>query len=227
MHNLFKNGLIVIIFIFTLIFKGYIYNIVGNLENIFVKDNSYEIENKILIAENKNLKLELNRYQELKLEKYLNYNYKITKLLINNVEDILDKGIILLGEKDNIKENMIVVSNEGLIGIVHKTYKDYSVINFITGKQNISVKINDTLGIIDSYNIKDQTFLINKIDNYANININDNVYTSAYSIYPEDIYLGKVIAIHNDSYNVEKYITIKSDINLYNTFYVGVILGTK
>lgn len=228
MKNIYKNSLIVIVFIFAFIFKGYLYKFIGNLENFLAPDVIYEVETSILTSENKNLKEEIFRLKEnIELEQYANYNYKITRLLITSYEDILNKGIVLLGKSDGIVKNMIVVNNQGLIGIIDEVYKDYSVVNFITGSKNISVKINDNLGIIGSYNNKNKTFLINKIDNYANVNINDEVYTSSYSIYPEDVYLGKVIKISNENYDLEKYVEVKSNIDLYNTYYVGIILGIK
>ena len=176
MKNIYKNSLIVIVFIFAFIFKGYLYKFIGNLENFLAPDVIYEVETSILTSENKNLKEEIFRLKEnIELEQYANYNYKITRLLITSYEDILNKGIVLLGKSDNIVKNMIVVNNQGLIGIIDEVYKDYSVVNFITGSKNISVKINDNLGIIGSYNNKNKTFLINKIDNYANVNINKQI----------------------------------------------------
>ena len=134
------------------------------------------------------------------------------------------------GNSSGIKENMAVVSGDGLIGRVIKVSSKTSEIKLITTNDinhKISVMIkkeNDTIyGILSGYNnnLLEITSInkdINNLDNY-------NVYTSGMGgIFPSGIIIGKVKGIKKDKYDVSKIIEVEPTSNFNELRFVNVLI---
>lgn len=176
--------------------------------------------NRFLIAINPNLdtkNIELNYDKYLKdeldnIKKINNIEFnddldlQVSRVKYRNVYEYSDTLTIYKGFKNNVFVNDIVLNNDGLIGIVTKTYDYYSIVTLITNKNsNISVKINDAIGILK---VIDNTLVVTNINNYEKVNIDDEIYTSGLGNLPDNIYIGKVKSINLNNTEIEKVIEV-------------------
>ena len=115
---------------------------------------------------------------------------------------------------------MPVIDDNGLIGIISSVKKNTSIVKLITNKTtNISVKINDSYGILKSL---DGKVFVSDFSYYDNINIGDKIYTSGIGNIKGDIYIGEVIDIKLNETEIEKIVEVKlaGNINKLNYLYV-------
>ena len=134
------------------------------------------------------------------------------------------------GNSSGIKENMAVVSGDGLVGRVIKVSSKTSEIKLITTNDinhKISVMIkkeNDTIyGILSGYNnnLLEITSINKDIDNLDDY----NVYTSGMGgIFPSGIIIGKVKGIKKDKYDVSKIIEVEPTSNFNELRFVNVLI---
>ncbi len=197
--------LYIIIFIFVL-FRGSFINLINNINSlIFIKNNNLEIN---YLKERINyLEKEYNSLIDFKNNLNINSNYIISNVYMNNYS--YDK---LLINGNNYQINDEVINENGLIGLISKTYFNYSEIKYIYDT-NIAVKINNIEGKIISKD-NDNNLIIKELSNYSNININDKVYS------PNNTYIGKVIKINKEDIDTS---VIVQTVNLKNINYVAVI----
>lgn len=193
-----------------------------------MKDSLFSlIDNRTAITENTCQSNSL--YYQEEYEKILqslnidipNQTIIYSKIIIRDIYDFYNKITISKGENANLKVGDIVINEQGLIGIIAKVAKNYSEVKLITNKDtNISVKINDSYGIL--YAIDNKLYVKNiKLDNI--INIGDIVYTSGLTNIPENIKIGTVKKVNKDSLELEYILDIDSYNNFNKIKYVGVI----
>ena len=190
--------------------------------------------NRFLIAINPNLdtkNIELNYDKYLKdeldnIKKINNIEFnddldlQVSRVKYRNVYEYSDTLTIYKGFKNNIFVNDIVLNNDGLIGIVTKTYDYYSVVTLITNKSsNISVKINDAIGILKTIN---NTLVVTNINNYEKVNVDDEIYTSGLGNLPDNIYIGKVKSINLNNTEIEKVVEVNINDRLEKLDYVFI-----
>ena len=151
---------------------------------------------------------------------YENYEIKYGKVILRNIYDFYNKIDINLGS-DKIKVGDIVLNEDGLIGVVSKTYKNYSTVELLTNNEiNISVKINDSYGILESANNK---IKIEDVKLNEQINAGDKIYTSGLTSIKPNILIGTVKNVLKGSLELEYEIEVEPSVNFYNINYIGVI----
>lgn len=190
--------------------------------------------NRFLIAINPNLdtkNIELNYDKYLKDEldniKKINniefnndLNLQVSRVKYRNVYEYSDTLTIYKGFKNNVFVNDVVLNNDGLIGIVTKTYDYYSIVTLITNKNsNISVKINDAIGILKTIN---NTLVVTNINNYEKLNVDDEIYTSGLGNLPDNIYIGKVKSINLNNTEIEKVVEVNINDRLEKLDYLFI-----
>ena len=190
--------------------------------------------NRFLIAINPNLdtkNIELNYDKYLKdeldnIKKINNIKFKddldlqVSRVKYRNVYEYSDTLTIYKGFKNNVFVNDVVLNNDGLIGIVTKTYDYYSIVTLITNKSsNISVKINDAIGILKTIN---NTLVVTNINNYEKVNVDDEIYTSGLGNLPDNIYIGKVKSINLNNTEIEKVVEVNINDRLEKLDYVFI-----
>ena len=164
-------------------------------------------------------------YNELLNINNINYNsslnLNISKVMYRDIYDYNNYIAIYKGSNDNLVKNMAVINEFGLVGIIDKVNKNNSIVKLITNiDSNISVKINDNFGILKVSNNK---LIVSDISNYNNINIGDKIYTSGLGNVIGDLYVGEVSDISLNSTNIEKIITVKSNVDFNNIKYIAVV----
>ena len=151
---------------------------------------------------------------------YEDYEIKYGKVILRNIYDFYNKIDINLGS-DKIKVGDIVLNEDGLIGVVSKTYKNYSSVELLTNNEiNISVKINDSYGILKSANNK---IKVEDVKLNEQINIGDKIYTSGLTSIKPNILIGTVKNVLKGSLELEYEIEVEPSVNFYNINYIGVI----
>lgn len=205
--NILRSS-IIILFLFSFIFRNNIFNLISYLNYVFTFDNSYS-ENEILRIENINLKKELKDLLLINDIKYDGLNIINAKIITNNLYN--NKTVTInKGKNYNLKSDLLVINKNGLIGVITKVYKNYSTVSLLDNI-NISVKINDRY-----YILKYEKELY--VDNLDNINKFDMAYTSGISSYPEGVIIGYVYNI------VDNKALIKSKVDFESLNYVSIIM---
>lgn len=162
---------------------------------------------KIVINYDKHLKEELDNIKKINDIKFDdNLDIIVSRVKYRDVYEYSNTLTIFKGSKNNINVGDAVLTNNGLLGIINKTYDYYSVVSLITNKKsNISVKINDAVGVLKMKNSK---LVVTSINNYKNISIGDEIYTSGLGNLPDNIYVGKVKKVSLNDTEIEKVIEV-------------------
>lgn len=162
---------------------------------------------KIVINYDKHLKEELDNIKKINdIEFDDNLDIIVSRVKYRDVYEYSNTLTIFKGTKNNVNVGDAVLTNNGLVGIISKTYDYYSVVSLITNKKsNISVKINDAVGVLKLENGK---LVVTSINNYKNISIGDEIYTSGLGNLPDNIYVGKVKKVSLNDTEIEKVIEV-------------------
>ena len=170
------------------------------------------IKNLFILPENIKKKNNIEFNDDLDLQ--------VSRVKYRNVYEYSDTLTIYKGFKNNVFVNDIVLNNDGLIGIVTKTYDYYSIVTLITNKNsNISVKINDAIGILKTIN---NTLVVTNINNYEKVNVDDEIYTSGLGNLPDNIYIGKVKSINLNNTEIEKVVEVNINDRLEKLDYLFI-----
>ena len=162
---------------------------------------------KIVINYDKHLKEELDNIKKINdIEFDDNLDIIVSRVKYRDVYEYSNTLTIFKGSKNNINIGDAVLTNNGLVGVISKTYDYYSVVSLITNKEsNISVKINDAVGVLKLENGK---LVVTSINNYKNIVVGDEIYTSGLGNLPDNIYVGKVKKVSLNDTEIEKVIEV-------------------
>lgn len=176
---------------------------------------------KIVINYDKHLKEELDNIKKIKdIDFNDNLDIIVSRVKYRDVYEYSNTLTIFKGSKNNINVGDAVLTNNGLVGVISKTYDYYSVVSLITNKKsNISVKINDAVGVLKLENGK---LVVTSINNYKNISIGDEIYTSGLGNLPDNIYVGKVKKVSLNDTEIEKVIEVDIENRLDTLDYLFV-----
>lgn len=214
MKNKYKDYILLIIVFLIILLSGSVSKILIKTDN---KLNYEKMESNYCSS------IEKDYNELLKSNEFLNnssLNLIISKVMFRDIYEFSDYITIYKGSNNDIKEGMPVIDDNGLIGIISSVKKNTSIVKLITNKTtNISVKINDSYGILKSL---DGKVFVSDFSYYDNINIGDKIYTSGIGNIKGDIYIGEVIDIKLNETEIEKIVEVKlaSNINKLNYLYV-------
>ena len=214
MKNKYKDYILLIIIFLIILLSGSVSKILIKTDN---KLNYEKMESNYCSS------IEKDYNELLKSNEFLNnssLNLIISKVMFRDIYEFSDYITIYKGSNNDIKEDMPVIDDNGLIGIISSVKKNTSIVKLITNKTtNISVKINDSYGILKSL---DGKVFVSDFSYYDNINIGDKIYTSGIGNIKGDIYIGEVIDIKLNETEIEKIVEVKlaSNINKLNYLYV-------
>lgn len=214
MKNKYKDYILLIVAFLIILLSGSVSKILIKTDN---KLNYEKMESNYCSS------IEKDYNELLKSNEFLNnssLNLIISKVMFRDIYEFSDYITIYKGSNNDIKEGMPVIDDNGLIGIISSVKKNTSIVKLITNKTtNISVKINDSYGILKSL---DGKVFVSDFSYYDNINIGDKIYTSGIGNIKGDIYIGEVIDIKLNETEIEKIVEVKlaSNINKLNYLYV-------
>jgi rod shape-determining protein MreC len=185
----------------------------SNISNYTTKNLNYFNEyfklkelNYKLSEENLVLKNQLEKTNESSVLDSLtneNFLYKNAKVISNNLSSFKNRIIVNKGIRDGIKNEMGVISSDGIVGIIDNTTKRYSSIMSILNiemKINAKVKRTEHFGTLEWDGFDTRHLTLNDISETAKIKVGDSIITGGMSlIFPEGINIGIVSKIINQN----------------------------
>ena len=218
--------LIIILLLLNFILKqDYIY---------YLRDYIYDTNNNVTVfkEENNALKKEIKELKNLLELKNTNYKLKYASVISRNTKDYFEEVIIDVGKKDGIKENLAVITKDGLIGKIIKVTNKTSTVRLITSSNiynkisvNIEADNKSVTGIITSYDSLTNSLTIEGITENVNIQTGSLVTTTGLSdIYPSGILVGRVSRVMKDNFDLAYILKVEPTENLSSFHYVAVIV---
>ncbi len=183
------------------------------------------------LKELSDLKKMLNHQAEKIYESHLTVD-----LIAKNSSDFYTSFLISAGTQGGVKKGDLVLSGNGLAGIVQAVEKDYSkVLSLLDSQISIAFKTvrTDSVSGIVSQNIDSDSFenmpkgmLRGYVFDNGDILVGDIVMTSGMGIYPAGIEIGEVYQVIEDRSNLLKYIIVKPYTN-YNELSKLLVIHTR
>ncbi len=198
-------------------------------------------ENEELRAELESLRAELadrdaaleenNRLREYLEMKQKYSDFKLTEALIIGREGDSHATFFTLnkGKNDGVDIGMAVMVNEGLVGSVCDAGDGWSrvrVLNEASSSAGAYVGRSGEIGVLSGdISFKDKGYCILKyLPEDADVVEGDLVYTSGEgSVYPGEIYIGRVISVESDGFSRSKSATVECAVDFDSLKYVVVI----
>lgn len=193
-------------------------------------------DNKKLTEENNLLEAEVAKLKEYKheneiLKKELGFvkdakgqNLVAAKIISKQITPFLENILIDQGKKDGVAENQIVLSQGHLVGIVDKTFDDYSEVNLITSSTAlipVVLQNSRSSGLLKS---KLEGLFIENIPIAEDVKQGEAVLTSNLSEnIPQDILIGKVEKITKYESQIFQTIKVRSPIEFSQLEFVFVV----
>jgi len=175
---------------------------------------------------------ELRPFGNPKIVGYASYTYIAARVINNSVVNDRNNYITInRGAADGIRKDMAVVSSEGIVGRVADVSNHYATIISVLSSRNISTQIaGGNIGVTSWSNKSPDFVMMSQVDIRTKVRKGDTAYTTSYSVYPENIPVGTVVAI--DTYKVNNSLNLKLRLsnNFRNLKYVYVVkdnLGTE
>ncbi|MDI6601914.1 MAG: rod shape-determining protein MreC [Thermoanaerobacteraceae bacterium] len=202
-------------------FSNFVYSIrdIGNLksENERLKILEEDYDDLKLQAEK--LKQENERLKNLLAYKEANPHYDMigAKVIGKSSGGWFNIFAIDVGKGSGIEEGMAVVTDKGLVGTVIEAYDQWSkVLSIIDENSSVSIRINRTRdnGILHGdVDLKVQGLArAVYLPMTSDVKPGDDVVTSGLGgVFPEGIYIGKVINVENSHGDLYKTVIIKPD----------------
>ncbi|MEM9648846.1 MAG: rod shape-determining protein MreC [Bacteroidota bacterium] len=199
--------------------SGNIYGTAANISSYF----SLREENQRLVTENEALRRLIFNYGEVKLEKQqdssslaLTYEVISANVIKNSFSSPRNYLTIDKGSKENIDQDMGVITTKGILGIVENTSTHFSTVQSVLNtKSNINAKIKNTdyFGSL-TWNVGDYNVVqLVDIPRLVPLVVGDTIVTGAMSsIFPENIPIGVIKRYDLD--NSKSFYNI--DVELFN-----------
>ena len=207
--------------------------VTGAIGNIFNMGESKKTKNKVKQLEAKNQRLEAENKKfkkELDMKDISKYDPISTTVIARNPDQWMNTIVIDKGSKAGIKNNMAVMTSEGLIGRTTKVNQFSSQVDLIStntraGKLSVNIqhKSKNVFGLIDHYDAKNEELVISDINNKDSISKGDKVVTSGLADQlPSSLYIGEVTSVENDQYGLAKEVRVKTGADLSDLNHVYV-----
>jgi rod shape-determining protein MreC len=192
---------------------------INKLSDILEENKLLKEKINLLLTENINLK-ELER-ENRELRELLGSSYyekfelKLASVIGRTETDWKNTIFIDKGKNHNIKINMSVISQSGLIGKVIATSKNFSEIRLINDpNSSVAAMIQKTrkTGVIQGRG--DEILNMDLISKEAEVEIGDVIITSGLGgIFPKGILIGRVYDIKNLDYKLYKFVEVLPSTN--------------
>jgi len=207
-------------------FKGEIYNVSNNIsEYFFLK----KVNDQLLEENNKLYNLLNNKKAKVKTDK--NQKYISAKIINNSIHKRDNFITINKGEKHGVKNGMGVICNDGVLGIVHSTSENYSLIISVLNKESaisICLKKQNNYGSLKWKGFNYKQANIEGIPNHVDVNIGDTVITNGYStIFPAGIDIGNIVSHQENSESGNQDIKINLFTDFNNVKYAYIVSSNE
>ena len=166
---------------------------------------------------------EYHKLSELVDLEYTQSKIIYTQVLLRDIYEFYDTITINKGTKNNVKVGDLIINSKGLIGLIKETHKNYSKVALLTNnKTNLSVKINNSYGILTSI---DGQLVVKNLKLGNSLAVGDAIYTSGLTEVKEGILVGTVKEINTDNLELEYQIKVEAVSDFQDLKYLGVIIS--
>jgi len=220
--------------IFTIDFVGSIQSRLHSYKQYIAlksENKSLRLQNTILALENSRMRaayLENERLRRLiGFKDRSQFKLVSAKVIGEKVSGFMNDILLDVGKKDSVKKNMPIVLPEGLVGKIYRAELNYSMGHLLIDQNfRVSAKVQQS-GISGIISWKGGNFCdLNEIPNRSNVTPGDLIVTSGYSeIFPEGIYIGRVITAENSSRGLFMNIKVRPDFDFNKLEEVLVIIN--
>lgn len=210
-----NNSFVFIFFLFLILFRSSIDEFLISLLKEPDNDQTLQISYQ-------NIQEELKSLQESYQIPYEGTEKRIySKMIYRNPYTFLNEITILKGSKDNLKENMAVINNQGFLGTITTLNDHSSIVTLLTNpKSTLSIKIKDTYGIMTTNN--NLECWIENISKDVNIIEGDIIKTSGLTNIPANIPVGKVERVEKDQLGLIQKIKVSLSADFNQISYVVI-----
>ncbi len=221
------------------------FNKMENSIDFFVDMKNLAEENERLNKENIELKervrqLEIDGIENSQLRDMLNLTkkYETSNAIVAEVISMdssmwFDVFTINKGEKDGIKNNMTVLTPQGLVGKVTQTFSTTAQVTSILDVNNaVSARLTKTGDLITTkgdMNLVDKGLLrLKYVTSDVNLAEGDVVETSGMGgIYPKGIFIGTISKVEQDNKTMKTYAVLEPGVDFNKLSEVLVISNTE
>ncbi len=157
--------------------------------------------------------------------RFARYEYKTARVINNSIGKADNYMTINRGKKDGIRRNMAVVSGNGVAGrVVHVSNNFASVRSVLSTNLQVSAKLkNNTFGVVTWGGKNPNELVMKDIPQQIQVNIDDSIYTTSYSIFPPDVLIGTVARKEVIKKNSLQLLYIRPATNFNTIQYVYVV----
>ncbi|WP_125152608.1 rod shape-determining protein MreC [Clostridium rectalis] len=226
--------------------QGVFYNVNNKVKNFFdffahfseVKKENEELKNKNIELETKAQGYDVLKSENESLREVLNfkkqnekYNFVGCDIVDKSGGSFLDEFVINKGKNDGIEKQMLVITNEGVVGQIVSVGSNWSIMQILSDENMaIRAKIDSTgenVGIVKGFkdSSNKQLSKLYYLPLNCKIKVGDSISTSGLGgLYPKGIRIGKVIDIEEDKGKVMKNAVIEPYANLNKLEEVFVVV---
>ena len=125
------------------------------------------------------------------------YQYIPAKVLNNSIDQKINYITLDVGSKQGIKKNFAVISATGIVGKISHVSENYSLaVSFLSEKFKVGCRLADsTVGFL-LWDGKEPEFgILTGIPQSVKLKPLDSVYTNGFSMFPENILVGRAIEL--------------------------------
>ena len=162
----------------------------------------------------------------VKTIRYASYRYIPARVINNSIaNDRMNYITLNRGEDDGIRKNMAVVTGNGIVGRVANVSAHYAtVVSVLSEGRSYSACLGDgTEGFITWEKGSPDYVTLTKIPLQQKVKRGDSVFTTGYSIFPENIMVGNIAKIDTIRTNNTKNLRVKLSTNFRRLQYVYVV----
>ena len=161
-----------------------------------------------------------------------NYTKEYATVIYRDVNTWSNTITVNKGAKDGIKEDMAVITYEGLLGKVSDVYENTCKVKLLsTENKDVSVAIQIELSdtkttavILENYNGEDGTYHVQVFDNNVEIKEGMNVITSGTGgVFPSGILIGKVDSVTKLYNSKGRNVAVIPSVNFNDFDYVAIL----
>ena len=205
---------------FIILSKSFVV-LVGNITTLFRGNNINLLDEKMYKLKIENLEKELANYERAYAgyKIYESSSYILAKTSIRKVYDFYD--YIIIAPTSKVNEGTAVINENGLVGMVSEATNKTAKVTLLTGIKNLSVKVTNSYGLLNGYDKKENLLIIKNINNYEEISIGDEVYTSGLEGIQAGLSIGEVVKTKLEG--VERIVYVRSYVDFDDINYVYVI----
>lgn len=208
------------------------YYVISSVESYFYLDEV----NEHLVAENNQLRSQVDELKNqvdlltadsVALPQVLSdVNYISAKIVYNSVYRTQNYIIINKGADQGVEPDMGVIAPQGVVGVVVRVSKNYSVVlPIINPDQRISVKIksNQQLGMLVWDGTNPKFSQMEEIPSHVNPVVGDTIVTSGFSaIFPDGLVVGVIDRAVNEEHAPFCKVNVKLAVDFQSLSYVTV-----